>query len=144
MAQWEIVARPLIEPVRRMLDEATLPSTDIDNEILAHFFAARRQGELLGVVGLEPCGADGLLRSLVVNASARGAGLGRALVSKAEAHARDLQLTTVYLLTETASDYFRRLGYMSCSRDAAPAPVRRSPQFSTLCPATASFMCKPL
>lgn len=127
-----------------MLDEASLPASDIDNEALVHFFAARRQGELVGIVGLEPCGVDGLLRSLVVDASARGAGLGRALVSMAEAHARDLNLATVYLLTETATDYFHGLGYTDCRRDDAPAPVRRSPQFSALCPASASFMCKPL
>lgn len=144
MAQWEIVARPSIEPVRRLLGEAALPSSDIDDENLAHFFAARRHGELLGVVGLEPYGSHGLLRSLVVDASARGAGLGRALVSKAEAHACDLGLTTVYLLTETAPDYFQDLGYTACRRDGAPASIRRSPQFSTLCPATASFMSKPL
>lgn len=135
---------PSLNEVVRLLDTASLPYDDIDAALLAHFFAVRVDGEVAGIAGLEPHGPHGLLRSLVVRAARRGTGLGRSLVGEAERRASERGIETLFLLTDTAPDYFRRLGFRDCPRDAAPEAIRNTREFSTLCPDDAAFMCKRL
>jgi amino-acid N-acetyltransferase len=134
--------RPSLNAVTALLDGASLPSSDLDDALLEHFIAAWSGDELVGVVGVEPFGGDGLLRSLAIRDSARGAGLGRALVSAAENHAASLGIASLYLLTNTAAPYFLRLGYRDCPRTSAAESIRNSNEFSSLCPDNAAFMCK--
>lgn len=140
----EIVTAPPMADVRRLLEAAALPGADIDADMLAHFIAVRLDGETAGIAGLEPHGRVGLLRSLVVRDSIRGAGLGRELVAEAEHRAIAQGIDTLCLLTNTAADYFRRLGYHECPRDAAPEAIRHTEEFAALCPDDAAFMCKRL
>lgn len=140
----EVVASPGLVDVKRLLDGAGLPSSDVDDPLLECFWAGRSNDVLVGVVGLEPCGRAGLLRSLVVEPGARGTGVGRALVHEAERHAGALGIETLYLLTTTADAWFRRLGYSDCDRDAAPPAIRQSREFADLCPGDAAFLCKRL
>lgn len=140
----DLIAAPPISDVLELLHAAALPHGDIDAGMLAHFTTARRDGRVVGVVGLEPYGRVGLLRSLAVRDSVKGAGLGRTLVAEAERRAAALGIETLYLLTNTAADYFRRLGFRDVPRDAAPAAIRSTGEFSTLCPEDAAFMRKRL
>lgn len=102
-----------------------------------------RQGEALaGGAGLEVVGAYGLLRSLAVEASRRGDGLGRRLVQAIEAHARRHGIHSLYLLTTGAAPYFARLGYRQAARAEAPAEVQSTAEFYALCPDSAVCMLK--
>ncbi len=99
---------------------------------------------MVSAIGIERYETDGLLRSLVVAPSVRGQGLGEALVHEIEHHARAIGLSSLYLLTTTADKFFDRLGYERIQRDAAPAAVKKSSEFSTLCPSSAVCMRKTL
>jgi N-acetylglutamate synthase-like GNAT family acetyltransferase len=99
---------------------------------------------LAGAGGLEVRGDAGLLRSLVVAEGLRGTGLGRALVEAVEAVARRRGLQELVLLTETAHEFFARLGYAAILRDEAPAAIRGSAEFRSLCPQSARCMRKKL
>lgn len=144
MSDLQIRFQPPLDSVANLLDRASLPSSDLDDELLKHFIAAYSDRELIGIVGIEPFGGAGLLRSLIVKDSARGVGLGRTLVNGAENHAVSLGIEWLYLLTNTAEPYFLRLGYRNCPRADAPEPIRDSSEFSALCPDNAAFMCKRL
>jgi amino-acid N-acetyltransferase len=48
------------------------------------------------------------------------------------------------LLTETAADFFHRHGYRVVQRIDAPAALRASSQFASVCPASAIYMEKRL
>lgn len=144
MSARELVTAPPMADVRRLLEAAALPAADIDDGLLEHFVAVRLHGAVAGIAGLEPHGRDGLLRSLVVRESIRGTGIGRDLVAEAERRAAALGIEMLYLLTNSATDYFRRLGFHECPRDTAPAAIRNTSEFSTLCPGDAAFMCKRL
>ena len=66
--------------VLKLLADAELPVEDLSPGKLKHFLVARtNDGSLVGAVGLEPFAEVGLLRSLVVNPSRRGSGLGHEL-----------------------------------------------------------------
>jgi amino-acid N-acetyltransferase len=130
--------------VKAMLTSADLPVTDITADQLVHFFGAEVEGLVVGVIGAVPCGKDALLRSLVVEDRHRGKGVGSRLAVAAEGHALDLGARQIFLLTMTAEGFFRQRGYVSISRERAPEAVRRTVEFTHLCPASSVPMCKPL
>lgn len=135
--------KPSFDAVEALLVGADLPVEDLPPD-LEHFLGCGEQGAPDGVVGLEVFGEVALLRSLVVAKSFRGRGLGTRLVAAAEDHARNQEVHEIFLLTDTAEQFFRSLGYESADRAAAPASIRSTAQFTELCPATAAFMSKRL
>ncbi|MFO6419288.1 arsenic resistance N-acetyltransferase ArsN2 [Hylemonella sp. W303a] len=138
--------------VQTLLAQAHLPCEDLSPEALRLFLgvydqdAPREptQDRLIGIVGLEAHGGDGLLRSLFVLPEHRGRGLAHALVLAQEAQARRLGLSRLVLLTETAADFFRTLGYRDTDRDTLSAGLLASTQFQQLCPASARCLSKTL
>ena len=130
--------------MRRLVESAGLPTADLSQVDLSHFFGCGAVDRPHGVVGFELLGTEALLRSLAVEADSRGAGSGRALVAAAEEHARELGVTSIYLLTTTAAEFFERLGYVRADRETAPPAARRTREFGDLCPASAVFMAKQL
>jgi len=104
------------------------------------FLVALDQGRLTGSVGLERCGADGLLRSLAVHPDYRGRGLGTRLTRLALREAHRLGLRRVLLLTETASEYFLRFQFRRVPRQQTPPAVQASVEFASACPETAVSM----
>ena len=96
--------------------------------------------ELIAAGGLEPAAEYALLRSIVVQQRYRARGLAQSiseqLIQQAEAEGR----VAVYLLTETAEDYFARQGFERVVRAAVPAAIARTRQFASLCPHSASCM----
>jgi len=130
--------------VRRLVQSAGLPTEDLSQADLSHFFGCGAVDRPHGVVGLELLGTEALLRSLAVEDGARGTGSGGALVAAAERHALQHGVTSMYLLTTTAAGFFERLGYVRVGRETAPPAIRQTREFGELCPATATLMAKPL
>jgi amino-acid N-acetyltransferase len=95
-------------------------------------------------VGLEGRSGVGLLRSLAVEQSRRGTGLGTELVGTLERMAAAEGVTDLYLLTTTAESFFARRGYQRVPRESAPAVIRETTEFSSICPASSAFMRKGL
>ena len=133
-----------LDAISTLLAQAALPVADIAGPSPPHFFGLHDGAGLAGVVGLELYPPQALMRSLAVRPDCRGQGLGQALVAHAEAVAAASGVDTVYLLTTTAEAFFLRLGYAPAVRAAAPAAIRRTSQFAGLCPASSTFMVKPL
>jgi len=137
-------ARPSLGSVMSLLQAADLPTSDLTEPHLEHFFACSSGNGLTGLVGVEICGSDALLRSLVVGASARTKGTGTALVTHIERYSRERGVRSMYLLTTSAASFFERLGYRRIERVLAPASIRATPEFSSICPASSAFMTKQL
>ena len=53
-------------------------------------------------------------------------------------------LGNFYLLTNTAERFFERLGYRRTDRENAPEAIRRTQEFSGLCPSSSALMVKAL
>jgi len=106
--------------------------------------AAREGREPVGVIGVEPAGQYGLVRSLAVHPAHRRRGLAAALLDSAERRARDQGLVGLYLLATTAEAFFRARGYEPLPREAASPPIRDSTQFSAICPGSAAFLGRAL
>lgn len=130
--------------IGQILANAGLPFSDIGDAHLADFLVVEKDGAVVGCVGIERYGNDALLRSLAVDASRQGVGQGRHLVEAIETYARETGIECLFLLTNSASGFFEDHGYREIARDTAPDALRRSTQFSQLCPANAVCMQKAL
>ncbi len=133
-----------LSAVVRLLDAAGLPSKDVTAAMMSHYLVARHGEALLGVIGLEPLGGVGLLRSLAVAGEQRGRGLGIALTCALERQAKDLGIADLYLLTTTAERFFAKLGYSVIPRAEAPAPIQGTTEYRELCSSTSVCMVKRL
>ncbi|MDI9238410.1 arsenic resistance N-acetyltransferase ArsN2 [Lysobacter sp. LF1] len=129
--------------VRSLLVAAALPVDDLDDADV-RFIVAIDDDKPVGAVGLEAFGSVGLLRSLAVRADRRGSGIGNRLVDALEAQARDAGFEQLVLLTTTAAPFFAMRGYRAIDRIDAPAAVRDSAEFRSLCPASATCMARSL
>lgn len=135
--------------VIQILKQCGLPVDDITTTLLTGFIGLHTgedsgNKDLAGVAGLEKYGRKGLLRSLAVAPAYRGQRLGDVLTDRIESDARKLGLHRMYLLTTTAEDFFSKRGYREIERSKVPSDIRGSTQFSDICPASATVMCKTL
>jgi amino-acid N-acetyltransferase len=134
--------------IENLLKGAGLPSDDLDANRLEHFLVAldtvSTPPSVSGAIGLQAFGSTGLLRSLVIDAGHRGAGIGRQLVKALEDQALAAGLTDLWLLTIDAEVFFWKLDYRIVERSKAPASIRGTREFTTLCPGSAHLMHKQL
>jgi len=129
--------------VLNLLGRARLPSEGVA-EALPHFVIAENEGQLIGVAGLEVYGESALLRSVAVEESWRGSGVGQTLIERALSVTRERGIKDVFLLTTTAEHYFPRFGFACVSRDSVSQAVQGSAEFRGACPASAVVMRKKL
>lgn len=140
----DIALRPTRAGAAQLLDAAGLPSSDLTDAMLAHFFFIGSPRRPLALVGLEPLGETALLRSLAVAPGARSNGAGSALLAHAEQYARLQGVRSLYLLTTTADRFFERHGFSRIGRDAVPDSIRSTREFAEICPASSTIMVKPI
>jgi amino-acid N-acetyltransferase len=122
-----------------LLDRAKLPQAGVP-EHLADFVVAHEGGRMVGCAALERYGSSALLRSVAVDVTVRGLGLGQQLTKTLLDRARQWKLARVYLLTETAQGFFPRFGFRPIQRTAVDAAVKASVEFTSACPDSAVVM----
>ncbi|UCE11071.1 MAG: GNAT family N-acetyltransferase [Candidatus Thorarchaeota archaeon] len=123
-----------LEAVLKLLQLVGLPTEDVET----HFenFMIWQDSEtmkILGCVGLEIYDDGMLMRSVAVHPSSRGRRIGKKLVDASLMKAKALGATSVYLLTDTAENYFKRLGFSLVAREDVPNGVKESIEFTKLC-----------
>lgn len=131
--QLQAVDRPA---VHALLRSHHLPVDGFDADHVAALVAKDR-GRVVGSAAIEIYGRHGLLRSVAVADEHRGRDVGTQLTHAAIALARERELSSLYLLTETASEFFPRFGFEAVSRDRIPDDVKASVEFTSACPASA-------
>src|SRR5436853_580913 len=93
---------------------ANLPPLFI-SEYLDGFIAADRDGETIACGGVEIYGDGAVIRSVVVDQSARGLGLGGRLAEMLIERARDADATDIYLFTADALPFWQHYGFVEVS-----------------------------
>lgn len=128
--------------IKELLSSCGLPHEDITPQHLHHFWLLKKENQIVGVVGLEVLASCALLRSLAIDPSYRGEGLGSQLAQQVEKYARSLNVNALYLLTTTAESFFTKRGYKKVQRETLPERIQGTAEFRSLCPATAVCMVK--
>lgn len=126
-----------------LLQSQGLPVEDLPAD-LDNFLVATEGDTIIGVIGMERYGQFGLLRSMVVHPGYRNRSIAAALVETLEHRARNTGIVAMYLLTETAEDYFSKKGFSGIVRETVPEEIKKSSEFSHVCPVSARVMTKPL
>ena len=122
-----------------LLEYCELPTAGVDSHLDTMLVAWDGQ-HLVGSAGLECYGTVALLRSVAVAPHLRNKRLGERLVLAALDLACERGIEFVYLLTETARDFFPRFGFTPIPRDEVPAALHSSAEWTTACPASAQAM----
>jgi UDP-N-acetylmuramate: L-alanyl-gamma-D-glutamyl-meso-diaminopimelate ligase len=122
--------------VRGLLTDIGLTNDGADDASFPVYFVLRDETGVIGCVALEVYGDDAVLRSLAVASARRGGGYGWMLADLAVNQARYRGVRRIYLLTESASDFFAaKFGFRAVDLSTISQKVADSQQF---CAATAS------
>src|SRR6266853_1056225 len=121
-------APPDLPAVLELLAASKLPRASIEAHV-ASTLVARDDSGIVGSAALELYGGAALLRSVTVAALDL---------------ARRRGVRTVYLLTETAGQFFPKFGFTAITRAQVEPAVLESPEFTTACPKSAMVMVKQL
>ncbi|MBS1577963.1 MAG: GNAT family N-acetyltransferase [Bacteroidetes bacterium] len=125
-----------------LLKTEKLPVEDLPPSLNNFFMAIEKNKRVVGIIGLEQYGNFGLLRSMAVDRNFRNKGIAGKLIALLEAKAKASGLHSIYLLTETAGQYFEKKNYKRIERDSVPEAIKVSSEFSTVCPVSAIVMKK--
>lgn len=128
-----------LDELAAVLVPAGLPDGDL-RQPGRRFYRAADAAGAVGFAGLEPRGADALLRSLVVLPERRGLGHGRKLLQTMIGEARRQGVARLWLLTETAAGLFSAAGFARVPRAAVPPAIQATAEFTAFCPASAACM----
>jgi len=116
--------------VRRVLASTSLDESARDDQH-GSFFVLRNEDGVVGCVSLDVLGDDAILRALAVDPECRGAGYGWMLADTAVNQARWRGVRRIYLLTETASDFFAaKFGFRVVDRSTLSKQVAASETFT--------------
>lgn len=125
--------------MQTLLTEAGLPLDDLERHWKTAVVAQQNR-DIVGCAALEMYGTAALLRSVAVAEPLRNTGLGTQVVQVILEVAFQKGVTEVYLLTETAVDYFSRFGFQKIEREEVTPAVQQSVEFTTACPDSAQAM----
>jgi len=125
--------------IASLLKRSGLASSDYP-EHLDDFVVVTVLDKIIGTGGLEIYGDVALVRSIAVLDEYRGRDIGGVIYRELQAKAVYKRVKALYLLTETAADYFKARHFSVIDRDLAPQKIQQTKQFSSLCPASATVM----
>lgn len=125
--------------ITTLLDATGLPPLPA-NLPLANVLVALRTNTVIGVIALEVKGLRGLVRSVAVEAGHSREGVGTSLLQSLLARAQELSLRELYLLTESAEEFFGNAGFVAVPRDVVPAEIRSTREFREQCAESATVM----
>lgn len=132
-----------IDRVVALLRANGLPHADVRAKA-DRFYLGYAGDKMVAVGGLEQRGRHGLLRSVVVKKAERGQGYGGAVCGAIEDRAAESGVRSLYLLTTTATPFFRAIGYREIPRETVPETIRGTTEFADYCPDSATCLYKVL
>jgi N-acetylglutamate synthase-like GNAT family acetyltransferase len=124
-----------------LLQSESLPIIDLEKE-LPHFFVKMQNDSIIGSIGLELYERSALLRSMIVNPANRNKGIASELVHELASYAKEKGVKNLFLITNTAENYFQKQGFIRIERENVEKEVLQSKEFNGLCPASSVIMMK--
>jgi amino-acid N-acetyltransferase len=122
-----------------LLERCGLPRDGLETSDTV-IVVAKDDDRVWGCAALEVYGESGLLRSVAVDPAHRRETLGTHLVERMLRYAEQYGIKELYLLTETAAEYFSRFGFRPIAREAVSPAIHASLEWTSVCPASAQAM----
>lgn len=124
--------------VKELLRERGLPTVGVDETI--NTFLVADKHKVIGTVGVLYDGEKALIRSFAVTSKNENRGIGLALIKQVLAEIKRMGAAEVYLLTETAAEYFKRFGFFEINRDDIPQRLLKESGLAQACPCSSQCM----
>jgi len=127
--------------IENLLKRYDLPYEDC-NDHIANFLLveAPDSKRIIATGAFEHYGDVCLLRSIAGEEDSRGKNIGDEIYSALKARAAALGVSEIYLLTQSAEKYFKARGFLKIGREFVPDEIKKTKQYSGLCPSTATVM----
>jgi len=123
-----------------LLQTNELPTEDIHSET-QHFFVLESDNSIIACCAVELYPPDGLLRSFAVRKEFQNMGYGKLIYDfTIKQSKQDLKLSTLYILTTTANNYFHKQNWKLINRIDTPKTIQASEEFASICPVSAVCM----
>lgn len=132
-----------LDAVLALLSKVNLPIEGVADHF-QNFLVAWDESQLVGCAGIEIYDDVGLIRSVAVHPSLQGQGIGHALIEEIESLSRDKGLKEIYLITDTAEQFFSELSFVTIPREDANPKIKQSLEFTVLCAKCGVCMVKTL
>jgi amino-acid N-acetyltransferase len=116
-----------------LLAAVHLPPNEAEQHI-HNFVVGERDGRVVACGGLEayPEASACLVRSMAVEESLQGSGVGSEIMDWVLDRARELGLRDLFLFTMAAADFYRRYGFRDATLDEFPPAARHSAQYQAV------------
>lgn len=115
--------------IQRLVAKAGLREKGIEQHVDRFIVVANKDDQLIGTVGVEKYGTDGLLRSLVLDSVMWNEYLSLQFLEVVLQHTKEQQIDTVYLCTKGTNMLFHYLGFQKTNVENVPDHVKKSPHF---------------
>lgn len=127
-----------IAEIKELLTASGLPIVGVDKAV--EQFLVAKDSQVIGVLGALYNPPKALLRSFAVIPMQRSKGIGATLVAEIFKELQRQKLEEVYLITDTAAEYFKRIGFFEISRAEMPAKLLKESGLEQACPCSSSCM----
>ena len=119
--------------IASLLKADKLCFNDINNDGVS-LFVVDKGDEPIGYFGFEIFNEDALFRSLLVQPEHRGKGYGEQIWQLALSEMQQQGVKNIYLLTNTAADFFGKHAFTVFDRASVPDQIARTSEFAEFCP----------
>lgn len=116
-------------PVQRLVAKAGLSDQGIEHQINDFLVVENEKKQIIGTVGIERLGLDGLLRSLVMASESWNAKIGLNFLELALAFAKQRGVKTLYLLTNSSIPFFEHIGFEEVKEEEIPEHLKKTSHF---------------
>ncbi|MCB0506201.1 MAG: GNAT family N-acetyltransferase [Cyclobacteriaceae bacterium] len=103
-------------------------------------FSVTKDNKPVGYFGYEVFGENALFRSFIVVPEEQGKNYGVHIWNMAKEQLKERKVKHVYLLTNTATDFFAKVGYTLFERAQVPESIAQTSEFVTFCPSDSICM----
>ena len=117
-------------PIQKLLARASLSKRGIEQNIDNFLVVESPEKKIIGTVGIEPVGKDGLLRSLVLSSEKWNAKVGLNFIELAVAYGKQKGYENLYLLTNSSLPFFEYIGFKILEEKEIPPHLKASEHFS--------------
>ena len=97
-------------------------------------FSVTKDNKPVGYFGYEVFGENALFRSFIVVPEEQGKNYGVHIWNMAKEQLKERKVKHVYLLTNSATEFFMKVGYKSFERTKVPDAIAQTSEFTTFCP----------
>ncbi len=129
--------------IKELLTQAELPVPDTSDKPV-QFLVARKERAVIACIGWESYGFRVLLRSLAVEGTCRGQGIGLSIVNEALSRLKKQGYAEAYLLTVDATGFASSAGFSEFNSGQLPESMQTAGQIASGCCKQATCMFKDL